>query len=82
MSIGSFIYYKHTYEESVIYDASSDIIQIFINNEAERDISYNEIVNIILCISQGFLTIFAGEPGTGRDCADDLPDVFGWIFFL
>ena len=37
MSIGSFIYYKHTYEESVIYDASSDIIQIFINNSDDFD---------------------------------------------
>ena len=56
-------------QEYIKYENSKDLIkkiQIFINNEAERDISYNEIVNIILCISQGFLTIFAGEPGTGK----------------
>lgn len=26
----------------------------------------NDIVNILLCISQGFLTVFAGKPGTGK----------------
>ena len=40
-------------QEYIKYENSKDLIkkiQIFINNEAERDISYNEIVNIILCI--------------------------------
>ncbi|MCF2640511.1 AAA family ATPase [Fusobacterium varium] len=38
----------------------------FINSTAKRKISRNEVINIILCLSQGFLTIFAGEPGTGK----------------
>lgn len=37
-----------------------------INTRAKRDISKNDIANIILCISQGFLTILAGEPGSGK----------------
>lgn len=28
--------------------------------------SRNEILNIFLCISQSFLTVFSGEPGTGK----------------
>lgn len=37
-----------------------------INNKGKRKMSKNEIVNILLCITQGFLTVFAGEPGTGK----------------
>ncbi|MEG0899844.1 MAG: hypothetical protein RSF40_09075 [Oscillospiraceae bacterium] len=28
--------------------------------------SQNDILNILICLSQGFLTIFSGEPGTGK----------------
>lgn len=31
-----------------------------------RKYSKNDIANILICISQGFLSIFAGEPGTGK----------------
>ena len=31
-----------------------------------RNYSRNEILNILLCYSQGFLTVFSGEPGTGK----------------
>jgi hypothetical protein len=31
-----------------------------------RDISRNDVVNYITCIMQGFITTFAGEPGTGK----------------
>lgn len=30
------------------------------------DYSRNTILNIFICLSQGFLTIFSGEPGTGK----------------
>lgn len=43
-----------------------DFLYEFINSTAKRKISRNEVINIILCLSQGFLTIFAGEPGTGK----------------
>ncbi|WP_250229699.1 hypothetical protein [Anaeropeptidivorans aminofermentans] len=28
--------------------------------------SKNDIINILICVSQGFLTVFSGEPGTGK----------------
>lgn len=31
-----------------------------------RNYSPNDIINMYICISQGFLTIFAGNPGTGK----------------
>lgn len=34
--------------------------------KCKRNITKNDIANIIICVSQGFLTIFAGEPGTGK----------------
>lgn len=38
----------------------------FFNKNANRKIQKNDLINIILCVSQGFLTILAGEPGTGK----------------
>ncbi|MGO5064068.1 hypothetical protein [Clostridium sp. LCP25S3_F8] len=31
-----------------------------------RGYSKNEVINIMICITQGFLTVFAGEPGVGK----------------
>ncbi|MBE6069325.1 MAG: hypothetical protein E7211_16800 [Clostridium lundense] len=31
-----------------------------------RDYSKNDIINMMMCISQGFITVFAGEPGVGK----------------
>ena len=33
---------------------------------ANREISYNDVANYLTCIMQGFITTFAGEPGTGK----------------
>lgn len=41
-------------------------IQQFILEKAHRNIKFNDVANIIICIAQGFLTVFAGEPGTGK----------------
>ena len=81
MSIGSFIYYKHTYEESVIYDASSDIIQIFINNSDDFDefVSkfyghhlwsdyYNDTYDKDFCHDKEFKKYLTDEPDTARVC--------------
>lgn len=38
----------------------------FFNEKACRKIQKNDLINIFICISQGFLTIFAGEPGVGK----------------
>lgn len=33
---------------------------------ANREIDKEDIVNYLICISQGFITVFAGEPGVGK----------------
>ena len=37
-----------------------------LNNEAHRTITKNDVANILLCVSQDFITILAGEPGVGK----------------
>lgn len=40
----------------------------FLCNEIKkyRDYSNNQIINMFICIANGFLTIFSGNPGTGK----------------
>jgi hypothetical protein len=38
----------------------------FVRDKAHRDVSFNDIANYLICITQGFITTFAGEPGTGK----------------
>jgi hypothetical protein len=38
----------------------------FIRNNAHRDVTSNDVANYLICITQGFITTFAGEPGTGK----------------
>lgn len=38
----------------------------FVRDKAHRDVSSNDIANYLICITQGFITTFAGEPGTGK----------------
>lgn len=35
-------------------------------DDSGREISRNDIINYLTCITQGFITTFAGEPGTGK----------------
>lgn len=37
-----------------------------VREKANRDVSDNDIINYLICITQGFITTFAGEPGTGK----------------
>lgn len=65
-------------EDSVPFDISllhtkpidyHDIIERvtdFIREEAHRDVTTNDVANYLICITQGFITTFAGEPGTGK----------------
>ncbi|MDR3304054.1 MAG: AAA family ATPase [Treponema sp.] len=46
--------------ESVI-----DMVLAFMKT-VPREVEYNEVVNYLVCITQGFITTFAGEPGTGK----------------
>ncbi len=38
----------------------------YLKNKANREITDNDVVNYLICINQGFITTFAGEPGTGK----------------
>lgn len=38
----------------------------FVRDKAHRDVTSNDIANYLICITQGFITTFAGEPGTGK----------------
>ncbi len=38
----------------------------FIRDKAHREVSSNDVANYLICITQGFITTFAGEPGTGK----------------
>lgn len=40
----------------------------YIYNEIKeiREYSKNDLINIMICLTQGFLTVFAGEPGVGK----------------
>ena len=49
--------------------SAPDIIQKvkdYITGKAHRDVTDNNVANYLICISQGFITTFAGEPGTGK----------------
>ena len=43
-----------------------DFLYQELTEKAHRAYSKNDIANILICLSQGFLTILAGEPGTGK----------------
>lgn len=38
----------------------------FLVNQAGRVLSRNDVINYLVCVSQGFVTTFAGKPGTGK----------------
>ncbi|MCI5987106.1 MAG: AAA family ATPase [Faecalimonas umbilicata] len=43
-----------------------DFVYDELNVKAKRNISRNDVANIMLCFSQGFLSILVGEPGSGK----------------
>ena len=49
-------------------DASQIVKRVtdYVRNRAKRDVTENEIANYLICLTQGFITTFAGEPGTGK----------------
>ena len=54
--------------KSTIGDAKDLVVFLHeeLNNKAHRKFSVDDIANMLICISQGFLTVFAGAPGTGK----------------
>lgn len=60
------------FESALLHTESMDDKDIiervlgFVRDKAHRDVSFNDIANYLICITQGFITTFAGEPGTGK----------------
>lgn len=43
-----------------------DRVTRFITEKGHRNVTENDVANYLICITQGFITTFAGEPGTGK----------------
>lgn len=43
-----------------------DILQSLLCDVAGRDLSRNEVANLMICLTQGYILTFAGLPGTGK----------------
>lgn len=41
-------------------------VEDYIREIAHRNVTTNDVINYLICLSQGFITTFAGEPGTGK----------------
>lgn len=57
------------------FDSKDELIEYifdYVVKKANRKYSKNDIINILLCISQGFITVFAGPPGTGKTSLCDI----------
>ena len=59
------------FDTSLLHVEPMDCVDIinrvvaFISDKAHRDVTSNDVANYLICITQGFITTFAGEPGTG-----------------
>ena len=53
-------------EEKLSDREVADELGSIVNDEAGRDYKPNEIVNFFVCLAQGYITTFAGMPGTGK----------------
>lgn len=50
-------------------DSAAKILErvcCFLNEVGHRNLDINDVANYLICITQGFITTFAGEPGTGK----------------
>lgn len=60
------------FDTSLLHTEPMDYVDIikrvtdFISDKAHRDVTSNDVANYLICITQGFITTFAGEPGTGK----------------
>lgn len=60
------------FDTSLLHVEPMDCVDIinrvvaFISDKAHRDVTSNDVANYLICITQGFITTFAGEPGTGK----------------
>lgn len=63
--------YKTIVEETMKTDCSEmekdELINLLVGGiQKFRKYSKNDIINMFICIAQNFITIFSGEPGTGK----------------
>lgn len=60
------------FDTSLLHNQAMDCSEIisrvmaFICDKAHREVTMNDVANYLICITQGFITTFAGEPGTGK----------------
>lgn len=60
------------FDTSLLHTEPMDAVDIikrvtdFISEKAHRNVTSNDVANYLICITQGFITTFAGEPGTGK----------------
>lgn len=52
--------------DSLTDDQAVDIIFKGITQRAGRQVTRNDVINLMICLSQGYITTFAGLPGTGK----------------
>lgn len=50
------------------YLQGADLVDYLVSSmqQVRPDYSRNMILNVLICLNQGFLTIFSGDPGTGK----------------
>ena len=68
-NINSYILNQNEYEDKSNIKEPKELANFLyneLNNTAKREIIYNDVANVLLCLSQSFLSILAGEPGSGK----------------
>lgn len=53
-------------EDSMSDDEIVELIYDSITRRAGRQITKNDAINLMVCLTQGYITTFAGQPGTGK----------------
>lgn len=53
--------------DAVFIGSGDELLSYIVTNiQKYRKYSFNQIVNILICCTQNFLTVFSGEPGIGK----------------
>ena len=48
----------------IVTDVKDVIVQRF--KDCRNTLKYNDIMNMMICVAQGYITMFVGEPGSGK----------------